>query len=301
MKTAMAALALLLARADAQESQNFRDPSPHQVRFIELGDGQPLILLAGSRNSGHVFDGFAEQLSGITAQVKSNSPAFEAASVKPSRRRLGRDAGSRVEMGAGAVTARNVTLKQLISSAYRVQPELIVGGPRWLDESEYDIEAKASGPSSAEAIRGMLRALLVERFGLKAHRESRQMRVYALVQDKGGAKIRPLENDAAPGAADFRGDLRQFASFISLRLTIPPAFDPAQPSIAGGPQVPVLDETGMEGVFEFNLDLKPELGADSFTLWQRALREQLGLRLESRMEQVETLVVDRAAKIPQAD
>lgn len=236
----------------------------------------------------------------VQAQVKSNPPAFEAASVKPSRLQLGKDAASRVEVGVAGVTARNVTLKQLISSAEGLQPEQIMGGPRWLDEAEFDVEAKASRPLSAGLIRGMLRVLLAERFQLQAHSESRRMRVYALVQEKGGAKIRPVDRNAVPGAADFRGDLGEFASFLSLRLTIPAAVDPTQPSVAGGPQIPVLDETGLEGVFEFDLSVDPELGTDSFTLLQRALREHLGLRLESRMEQVEMLVVDNAAKAPKA-
>jgi uncharacterized protein (TIGR03435 family) len=40
------------------------------------------------------------------------------------------------------------------------------------------------------------------------------------------------------------------------------------------------------------------LGVDSFTLWQRALDDQLGLRIESRKENVAVMVVDQAAKIP---
>lgn len=235
------------------------------------------------------------------AQDASKPLSFEVASLKASREQLGKDAGSRVEIGAAGVTASNVTLKQLISSAYGLQPEQIAGGPRWLDEAEYDLEGKASRPSPAASLRSMVQALLAERFQLKTHRESRLMRVYILAQDKGGAKIRPVQDGAPQGRSEFRGDLRQFASLISLRLTIPAASDPSQPVVAGGPQVPVLDETGLDGIFEIDLNMRLELGADSFTLWQRALREQLGLRLESRMERVELLVVDGAEKTPQAD
>jgi uncharacterized protein (TIGR03435 family) len=47
--------------------------------------------------------------------------------------------------------------------------------------------------------------------------------------------------------------------------------------------------------------MRPEPGLDSFTLWRRALREQLGLDVESRRERIEILVVDEAAKIPTAN
>ena len=59
-----------------------------------------------------------------------------------------------------------------------------------------------------------------------------------------------------------------------------------------------MDKTGLAGVFDFSVDMRPELGTDMFAAWQRALQEQLGLRIESRKENVGVLVVDDAAKIP---
>jgi uncharacterized protein (TIGR03435 family) len=40
------------------------------------------------------------------------------------------------------------------------------------------------------------------------------------------------------------------------------------------------------------------MGTDMFTSWQRVLEDQLGLRIESRKENVAVLVVDEATKIP---
>jgi uncharacterized protein (TIGR03435 family) len=62
--------------------------------------------------------------------------------------------------------------------------------------------------------------------------------------------------------------------------------------------MPVLDKTGLPGIFDFSVDMHPELGTDMFTSWQRALEDQLGLRIESRKENVAVLVVDEAARIP---
>jgi uncharacterized protein (TIGR03435 family) len=60
----------------------------------------------------------------------------------------------------------------------------------------------------------------------------------------------------------------------------------------------VLNETGLEGIYDFNVDMRPELGTDVFTLWQRALNDQLCLRIESRKGNVPVLVVDDASRMP---
>jgi uncharacterized protein (TIGR03435 family) len=90
----------------------------------------------------------------------------------------------------------------------------------------------------------MLRALLAERFRLKQHSEKRDMRVYELVANKAGAKIRPIrEGQTAQEEAGFHfhGDLRQFADVLTVRLSVPMLDDPNQPGRAGGPSVPELD------------------------------------------------------------
>lgn len=95
--------------------------------------------------------------------------------------------------------------------------------------------------------------------------------------------------------------MRQFADFLAVQFSIPMLDDPSQPGRAGGPAIPVLDRTGISDVFDFAVDVRPELGTDSFTLWQRVLREQLGLRIEARRGPVEVLVVDDAARVPSAN
>ena len=74
--------------------------------------------------------------------------------------------------------------------------------------------------------------------------------------------------------------------------------NPNEPVKAGGPPIPVLDKTGLPGIYDFYVNMHPELGTDGFTLWQRALEDQLGLRLENRKGNVDVLVVDSASKIP---
>ena len=61
-------------------------------------------------------------------------------------------------------------------------------------------------------------------------------------------------------------------------FTLPAPSSPSEPVIAGGPQIPVLDKTGLTGIFDFSVDMRPELGTDGFAMGQRVLRDQLGLR-----------------------
>ena len=95
--------------------------------------------------------------------------------------------------------------------------------------------------------------------------------------------------------------MRKFADFLAVMFTMPAASSPSEPVIAGGPQIPVLDKTGLTGIYDFSVDMRPELGTDGFTSWQRVLQDQLGLKIESRKENVSVMVIDEAAKVPTAN
>jgi uncharacterized protein (TIGR03435 family) len=239
----------------------------------------------------------------VSSFPQTTAKAFAVASVKPSLQVLGRDRPpSRLVFLPDGVRGRNMTLKGLILEAYRLRPHQIIGGPDWLDTNEYEIDARSEGETTPEELRLMLQALIKERFGFSFHRGMRQMTVYALVIDKGGSRIHPLPDSAAKRAVvfpAFRGDLQDLADLIGVQLSIPPqgfGADPATPSVATGPPAPVVDFTGLHGIYEINLDLKPEISRDVFTSWQRFLQEHCGLKLESRKSQVPVLVIDSVRK-----
>lgn len=238
----------------------------------------------------------------------SFAQSFDVASVKPSRQTIGRDANSQISFGGTGLSGRNVTLKRLIVEAYNLQPHQVSGGPRWLDDSEYDIDAKPDGSATKESLRLMLRALLAERFRLSTHTESKELNVYELVVGKDGPKVHAVKDTESPaarsfatGVKGFRGTMQQFANLLSVQLAIPEVDDPGRPAISSGTPPPVLDKTGLPGLYDIAVEMRPELGTSMFNLWQRALQDRLGLKLESRKSKVEILVVDRAEKVPLAN
>jgi uncharacterized protein (TIGR03435 family) len=233
-------------------------------------------------------------------QASSAAPAFDVASVKPCQHIVGPDYNNQLTYSPAGFTARNVTLRRLLAEAYRLQVNQVIG-PAWVDQNEYDIEARAAGAATREQMAQMLRGLVRERFNLKQHSEMREMRVYELVVDSSGTKIRPVkdgETAVAGSGFHFHGDLRQFADLLAVQLSIPAADNPAETVRASSTLIPVVDKTGLAGVFDFTVDMHPELGTDMFTAWRRALQDQLGLRIESRKENVTVLVVDEARRIP---
>jgi uncharacterized protein (TIGR03435 family) len=243
-----------------------------------------------------------------SAQLQTRQLSFEVVSVRPSQREVGPDYNNQIAYSSAGFTGRNVTLRRLVADAWHCQLSQVIGPP-WLDRNEYDIAARLPDGASEEQSPLMLRSLLSDRFGLKEHGETRQMRVYELTVAPGGPRIHPVEvqpvgpEDAAVAGLGFhfRGDMRQLADLLTVQFSIPAAVNPAEPVRAGGSPIPVLDKTGLQGIYEFSVDLGRELGSDGFTKWKRALGDQLGLRIDSQKADVAVVIVDDAAKIPTAN
>ncbi len=215
------------------------------------------------------------------------------------------DYNNQLTWSPNGFTARNVTLKRLVAEAWHLQLNQIVG-PAWLDQNEYEIDARTAEAASRDQLALMLRSLLSSRFNLKQHSETREMRVYDLVVADSGPKIHPItDGDTATVRTGFHfhGDLRKFADLLAAQFSIPAAENPSEPARASTSksQIPVLDKTGLPGIFDFTVDMSPELGTDGFASWQRVLQNQLGLKIENRKENVPVMVVDEAAKIPTAN
>lgn len=236
------------------------------------------------------------------SHAQGTQPTFEVESVRPSHNEVGPDYNNQITVSATEFNGRNVTLKRLIAEAWQCQLNQVVG-PAWLDHNEYDVAARIPTGAGKEQIPLMLRSLLTERFHLKEHSDTRQMRVYELKVGEGGPKIQPIgagkatSTSAQPGF-HFHGDMRRFADLLAVQFSIPAADNPSAPVRAGGAQIPVLDKTGLQGVYDISVPMGPELGTDAFTAWKRVLAEQLGLKIESRKDDVSVVVVDDVARMP---
>lgn len=236
---------------------------------------------------------------GLAAAAQNAPLAFEAATIKPTHAAPGNSSG--ITEVKGRMMGRNVTLKRCIRGAYDIPETLIFGGPKWVDEERYDIEATAAGPAGGNNLTIMFQSLLAERFHLAFHREQRQMSGYALVVAKGGLKAQPAAKDtAARTNASFSGGSIDAQASTMANL--------AQ-RLADALRMPVVDFTRMEGRFNFKLSWNPDdakplppnaagksLGEPSGPSIFTALQEQLGLKLESRKVPVEVIVIDQAEK-----
>jgi uncharacterized protein (TIGR03435 family) len=242
----------------------------------------------------------------LFASRAAAQPQFEVAQIKQSRPAAGR-AWERITADPGRLSASGVTLKQLIFEAYDMPYYRIFGGPSWLESEYYDLEAKAESPVDRGQLRLMLRGLLADRFKLTLHRETKELRAYVLTVAKDGPKLHAAQEAAnssdqkSPSLVErFHCDLTEFANLLSLRLNTPMTEnqDPTVPVRSIGVPPPVIDKTGIQGVFDISVEIKLDGGADTFIAWQRALQDQLGLKLESQKGPLEVLVIDHAEKIP---
>src|SRR5438093_6925060 len=96
-------------------------------------------------------------------QSAETLPSFEAADVHVSPKSSNTQTGGGFLRG-GRYQFRNATMVDLISSAYGVDPEKVLGGPSWLESDRFDIIAKARAAASNDTAKLMLRALLADRF-----------------------------------------------------------------------------------------------------------------------------------------
>lgn len=107
------------------------------------------------------------------------------------------------------------------------------GGPDWVRNERYTIEAVAGGPADADTMRGaMLQTLLASRFKLKAHIETEQVPAWTLTIASSGLKIKPVETDAV-GKSGFVNTTVKDGGACEAQPTVAPGqpriVRPAQP------------------------------------------------------------------------
>ncbi len=229
----------------------------------------------------------------LATSVWLNAQQFEVASIKPSGSTQNAFS-SGLNTANGRLTAVNVTLKRCIMGAYALGPNQILGGPDWMDTDRFDIAAKADQPVGDRIQMTMLQTLLADRFRLKLHRETKPVQTYVMEVAKNGPKLERGDGHGSK-TSNGRGDIvatnatmDRFAEILSRQMDLP-----------------VVNRTGLDGVFNLKLQWTPESarppkpgdgaqieGPSIFT----AIQEQLGLRLRAEKTAVEVLVIDHVEK-----
>jgi uncharacterized protein (TIGR03435 family) len=271
---------------------------------------------------------------------------FEVASIKPATPEVAGRGMVLMQGGPGTsdpsqIRYTNVTIRLMIMNAFNVKSFQLTA-PGTVDDLHFDVLAKVPKDVTREDTRVMLQNLLSDRFGMKFHHETKEMQAYALTAAKGGVKLKPSA-DAPPPQPDGQG----------LAVPSPPKMDkngfPTIPNGGRGMMMmivngvmrgtgaqetisqicdflgnqlgrPVVDQTGLTGKFDFNLEFAPEnmpagrggmppppsaadaggapAPTDPAPTLIGALQEQLGLKLEQKKLPVDIVVVDHIEKTP---
>ncbi|HEY4086836.1 MAG TPA: TIGR03435 family protein [Bryobacteraceae bacterium] len=275
----------------------------------------------------------------LTAQ--SPGQAFDVASVKSNTSDAPRSvnfplgAGDVYTPNGGYLSATNVPLINFIAFAYKIQgnqmqalrPQL----PDWVVTDRFDIQARVEKDPGKDGMRDLMKSLLADRFKLAVHIETRDTPVLALVLSKPGIfghRLQRHPEDARcvldstsltatnPGKPPSETIAGGFPALCNGLTWVPPcpsgracwgarngtmAF--IATSLAGVANLdrPMVDQTGLSGLFDFALEWAPginsppdasSLGADEGVSFVDALREQLGIRLRSGTAPLSALVID---------
>jgi len=264
-----------------------------------------------------VNDKPTDNLPGVTEMIPPAPTEFEVAMVKPTDPDSKQPPGGGIQPG-GRVDAHGVTLMNMITLAWDIRPDMVVG-PKWLDTDRFDVVAKApnTGPESGksagppidvETLRTMLRALIVERFKMVSHREDQPVNAYVFVASK-EAKLKKADSSNRSECKKVSGppsnpSLTQ--SYACTNTTMAQLAEQIQTWAPAYLDRPVVDSTGLSEAWDFVLSWSPKAlianagGGDpsgGLTIFE-AVDKQLGLKLVSQKHTMSVLVIDRLEQKP---
>jgi len=242
----------------------------------------------------------------VSAQQQS-LPAFEVASVKPANSNGG--AIGIFTYPGGRIIVSQYTLEQLIAESFNIEPFQVSSKQSWMHEDRFDIEAEPPDSSKSSKAnppypkappndeqRQMLQTLLVDRFRLRYHRESKEGPVYLLLKGIKRLNLKDAKNisdypwTGSNSGGSINGDglagtnisMPQLASRLSRYL-----------------HRPVLDQTGLAGSFDFKFNYESRPADDSHLDIISSIFasiEGIGLKLQSAKGPVEIIVIDYVEK-----
>ena len=257
-------------------------------------------------------------------------PKFDVISIKPNKSGEMRIMFRFLPDG---VNLEGITPQMMLTEAFGVEDDRIVGAPGWARTDRFDVQAKVAPEDAPKLDKlkreerfAMLQPLMEERFNLKFHHETREMPVYMLVIAKSGSKLKQDETDEPAGGTT----LTPSKGFGKMMMS-PGSFEGKEVSLdlltnmlSRQLSRTVIDKTGLTGKYDFSLHFTPENmpprmgpgpgpgpgapggaspGADAPAPPDAsgpdiftAVQEQLGLKLESEKGPVDVIVIDHIDK-----
>jgi bla regulator protein BlaR1 len=263
-----------------------------------------------------------------TLAQSTKPPVFEVTSVKESgAREVSKDKGVQF-FPSGRFVAEGLPLTVIIAIAYGLplQSDRLTGGPAWIGNLGYSIEAAAEkdaiAPGTAlnsrnEKIRLMLQALLADRFKLRIHREVKEGPVYEITTKSGGSKLAKsalMEDDCANSpTSPAPGDPAACHTFAGGAVQGVRARAASMSDLvswmSNWTDHPVIDKTGLSGLFDIETEgwallrskapppgqeRTPEETDTRPTLFQ--IFDRLGLKLDLKRGPTEMFVIDHVER-----
>jgi uncharacterized protein (TIGR03435 family) len=236
------------------------------------------------------------------------APSFEVAIIRPSEHGV-----MDLQIRGNQLSISRMDMYMLVQFGFRVKPNQYTV-PDWAKTTAYDVEAKFAEGATQDQVFDMLQPLLIERFGLRFHRETRERDVYAIVVAKGGIKARELRSDEDPtivktATGIFGGKGTMIAPgnrAMTYTATTPASLAQA---LMDKFDLPVVDRTNLTARYFLQFDdplpgLLQGQGVSYEDARLQAIQEQLqgqGLRLEKQRAPTEMLIIDHLEKTPTAN
>ena len=203
-------------------------------------------------------------------------------------------------------TVRDASMIDLISTAYGVDPDNILGGPAWLEIDRFDVLGKMPPDASADAQKQMLQSLLADRFKLVIHKDTRPELAFVLSVGKGKPNLKESSGDGKsgcegqpqtppPGTVPY--------NVVSCHNMTMGEFASAIHDMAGAYVTsPAVDLTGLKGAYDFDLKWTSRgalarAGDDGISVFD-AIEKQLGLKLEEQKTPMPVIIFDSANEQP---
>jgi uncharacterized protein (TIGR03435 family) len=271
--------------------------------FVVVLLGAAACVASGQQNA-------VEACAAAASANAAKLPAFDVATIKHFDPKGG-IAGIFVYPG-GRIEAEHFNLRRLLAYACDVQSYQVTGGPAWADTDYFNIEAKppenSQSAQSNPPDRGfppnneqrlMLLSLLIDRFQLKFHVETKEGPIYVLERGKVELRMSAAKDSTALpyiGGADGQSISRRnglFGQNISMPLLAS--------QLGLFLDRPVVDRTGIAGSFDFNYKAgePPAEAAISYADVVSALFNSvrgLGLKLTPSKGPVSAVVIESVSK-----